>query len=1558
MNRWHIPRLGSVTILLSLLLVGAGFALKEAHVQAQPVQFMTAESLPGYPAGYPTSGETLVFSDTFASGSAINWALPSGWNEAQEASNWFVHAATADSAGLIQPRIFSAYRFQADVRLGSGSASLWYRRSFDGSGYRLDISSGGLSLVRIIREDPEIFLAGDATPISSAAWHTIQINGALGHLEVWVDSALRLDYTDASPWYAGGIALEASGGAVSVDFDNLEIWVPQSAVPAWVQSIGYSGGFVASVEIDPANPNVVYAGGGARVYKSTNSGASWTGLDQLVPFANYISDLLISPSAPQTVYALAGYQALFKSTDAGVIWKRIFSQQQIISAAVSQADASLLLAGTSDGKVYLTTTGGSSWTDISSTLPITQSVSFVKIISSSEFWAGTGSLQGGGLYHTTDSGASWDPVYVGEASHRSVTGIYIDPYDSENLYVGFADPYQGAPNPGEHQLFISEDGGETWTDFDAAPQIGGWILAKAADSTLYRSLAGNLLQSKNAGQDWIKVNPAPPMLAIDPTDLAIDPTNSQILYLPGKFSSFFKSTTEGSSWVEIKQGIIAGGAMLLAVPNVSGSPLVYTDGSKSTDYGTNWETYTYNGIGHPFYDEVAINPLDPQNLWVAVDKGSVYESTDGAASFTTLVNLDSDGRGFRFGPVYALATAPSEPDRIYAQRNGMGIFKTENAGGGWTFLFHSEVDYTYSLAVDPLDADILYSGYTPKPFQDWAMVRKTIDGGDTWTTTLTVSHSTGVTAVAIDPNFPSTIYAGSAGRSDTGGGTIYRSSNNGDIWSKLNEHFTMLTVWGQPQLVIVPQDPSTVYAATWLGGTWNTTDAGVTWERLDQAPQSATALSIKPAHPNVIYAADRTRPVVWMTADGGATWADIADFSSDGAFLVNRVLAVANDTVYVSTFGPGIHGGKLYRSTNGGADWVNISGSLPRSVLDIAVNPNNPQVVYVTIHIHGAYLTTDGGATWTEMSRFPNIGGYDIEVDPVSPSTLYAAGIGATTVPDWVMPGGYSLSDKSGVYQSTDSGVTWTQILTTTNECRAIRIYPGDHNLLFAAALDDGLQVSTDGGATWTGYNTGLDSLNLTSLAVSGDKIYAGTQGFGVYSGDLNPTTGAVTWQAARSNKPVPSVYSLRITVDSADSNRIYVSANPGGLFRSDDGGATWYDKNFLTPSVIVDDPVRQGYYTFALNPNDTDEVWLGTYGKGIYKSYDGMDFDIGANGTDQLMLGKHINNILIDSAFGVIAASEEGVYQTQDGGQTWTDFNEGLDTPQVRTLAITGNGMLLAGTAGYELYSRTPTSSSWEQMNAFGDWGKIWPIWNDRPNYQFTSILFHPSDPNIVYFGTFPAGIFMSTDSGSHWLESNVGWTIDGVFSTVFQPENPDSIYVGTYNGVNHSADGGSHWEKWDTGWPPEQWVYAIDFDPRNPDILYACSKNGENEGTGRVGFHGTVMKSTDGGHTWIPITTGLNTNQEFYKIIVDKNNPDTLYLASQREGVFISRDGGSLWLPFNLGLSNTSAGTNGNNVTNPLALSADGHFLYFGTNHSGVFRRLLFNFNYFLPLVSKGAP
>ena len=114
--------------------------------------------------------------------------------------------------------------------------------------------------------------------------------------------------------------------------------------------------------------------------------------------------------------------------------------------------------------------------------------------------------------------------------------------------------------------------------------------------------------------------------------------------------------------------------------------------------------------------------------------------------------------------------------------------------------------------------------------------------------------------------------------------------------------------------------------------------------------------------------------------------------------------------------------------------------------------------------------------------------------------------------------------------------------------------------------------------------------------------------------------------------------------------------------------------------------------------------------------------------------------------------------------------------------------------------------------------------------------------------------------------------------------------------------------------------------------------------------------MKSIDGGKNWFPITTGLDLDQEYYKIIVDHFYPQIVYLATQRQGVFISYNGGAYWQPWNTGLTNRIAGVNGNNVTNTMALSEDGMNLYFGTAGSGVFRRSTLVLNYmYLPIVFK---
>jgi photosystem II stability/assembly factor-like uncharacterized protein len=1524
-----------------------------------------ADSQPPNPSSsshLQTSGTSLL-SEDFEDAQAQGWNYnPTEWQIMVDGTSgshvWSTIPAGTAYASAGSPG-WHDYRLALEVRRQNSDANVYFRRTA-GSGYALRLES---SRVVLWSES-----GGSSQDLDSASlglgttWHDYVIDAVGSQITVTVDSTVALTYTNSGPDFpAGSVALEAYAND-GARFDNIQVTNLGQEPDPWVQTSGPQGGVIQTIELHPTDPDTVFAGGAGGVFKSTNGGALWAPLSQSLPVNERVEDLLIDPGTPQIMYAYAAWK-LYKTTDGGLIWNPLFGGSPLNCVTMSFDNPQHLAIGRSEGSVWYSDDGGTSWSDITADMP-GYSIKDIAFGDGDELWAGTDIVSGVGnglLYHKPDGDTSWYPINnLGQAASSEIHTIFVDPQNHNIVYVGLADKDNHKFNAtSDVYLVKTANGGTSWTPLylpftDAMVNVMG---RASYDTMLYVGTGAQAFRSDD-DTNWTWVSPSG--FSGDMADIAVDPRNTDVLYLPRRAYGIVKSTDRGANWTPINDGLLNTTIALIALGDPSGGTLyaaaISGEGTyKSTDYGGSWTNVTGGGITHPWADELVVSPTDPQTIWQVADVGQFYVSHNGGISWTTTID-PFHGYGFRAGTISAAAIAPSDPDVVYAVKSGFGIFKSADGGWTWEFLPQSEVDYTYSLAIHPTDPDIVFSGYSSKPFQDWAMVRRSTDGGVIWTTVLSVPHSSGITSVVIDPQNPNTVYAGSTGPSDGGGGQIYHSTNGGDTWSPLNPHLTALTVWGQPQLIGDPATPSTAYAATWLGGTWKTTDAGQTWTLLEQAPQSSTALSLDPANPNVIYAADRTAPLVWKSADGGATWMAAADFSSTGAFLVNRVLA-ADGAVYASTFGLGLHEGKLYRSTNGGASWTDITNGLPRSVLDVSVDPSNAQTIYVTTHIYGAYKSIDGGATWSEMTAFPDIGGYDIEVDPVSPNIVYAAGLGATTVPDWVYPGGYTFADTAGVYKSVDSGQTWDRILATSNECRAIRIHPDDHDLLFASALSDGFFVSTNGGTSWTNVITGLDSYNLTSAWVVGDKVYAGTQGFGVYAGDVITATGTVTWAAARSNKPVPTVHNFQIQIDPTDSSRIYVGANPGGLFRSDDSGDTWSDKNFLTPSVVVDDPKRQGYYTFAINPADPDEVWVGTWGKGVYKSYDGQDFNIGANGSSHSMIGKHINALAFHPTLGVLAATEQGVFRTPDGGTTWTDWSAGLDTSQVRTLGVYTDGTVLCGTAGYELYLRAPSDSQWTQLTALGNFGRFWPIWNDRPLYQYSTLLFHPSDPNTIYFGTFPSGIFKSLDGGMTWREYNVGWLNDGVFTLTFHPQNTDIVYAGTYNGLNRSLDGGAHWERWDAGWPGEQWVFSIAFDPRDPDVMYACSKNGENEGTGRPDFHGTVMKSTDSGEHWSPITTGLDVGQEFYKIIVDKFEPDTLYLATQHQGVYISYDGGNYWGPWNDGLTNLSAGTNGNNVTNMMALSDSGLYLYFGSAGSGVFRRMTLRLDHrvYLPMATR---
>ena len=1494
-------------------------------------------------AGSTSETEQALFFENFEDKQVNGWNFnATEWKIVSDpATNSFVWTSTGEQSAYasIGTSAWGDYLFSIDVCRNEGNVNLYFRVNQD-QGYALRLEN-----MRVVlwteRSGTQKELASNAFSVGTN-WHHYAIEAKGKEISVSIDESQVIHFVDdAAASLSGGIALELTSKEQAY-FDNIRVL--EEGESGWEQTGGPNGGVINSIEIDPQDPDRLFIGGVGGIYFSEDAGASWAASSGLGSDAGMVYDLLLDPTAPKTLYART--DQLYRSNDLGKTWKKLFSEKTITCAAMNRNHPEQLLIGDESGQVWLSKDHGDNWQNISGNLPgvVIKALAFGK---DNEFWVGSKIVDGvgsGALYRTADGGKSWAAVDLGQKDSSDIQSIFVNPQDPNQVYVGLHNIYNEMFNPANDPYLVkSVNGGQNWKIL-RLPQTDAMVnvIGFTAENALYAATGGYLFASHDQGSTWADISPQG--RNGDMYDLAVNPNNAQELYLPRRAYGMVKSENGGKDWTPINKGLLNTSISLLALGDEKGSTIyassVGGEGTyKSTDYGETWENITAGGITHPWADELSVSPIDPQTIWEVADVGNLYISNDAGTSWKKA--MDSTGSGFRAGTITASAVAAANKNIVYALRSGFGIYKSTDAGKSWDFLHSSEVDYSYSLAVNPDNADIVFSGDTPKLFQNQARVQRSLDGGETWSTVLTVPNSKGITSVALDPQKPESVYAGSTGNAGDGGGQVYHSTNNGKTWDSLNKHFTMLTVWGQPQLVGDPNDPATVYAATWLAGTWKTADSGKSWTKLAEAPISSTSLSIDAENSHILYAADRTAPKLWKSTDSGNTWAVTADFSKDGAFLLNRVYT-DKDHVYASTFGPSIHSGKLYCSTDEGKTWKDITNGLPRSVLDIAVDPSNENRIFVTTHIYGAYQTEDGGKTWSQMMNFPDIGSYDIEIDPSSPNILYAAGLGGS-IPDWVLHGGYTFKDSAGVYKSVDGGKTWKQILETSNECRAIRISATDHNLLFASALTDGFFVSKDGGKTWANYNSGLDSTNLTSLWVNGDKVYAGTQGFGVYSGDLNTSSGAVKWVAARSNKPVPDVYNIKVQVDPSDGQNIYVSANPGGLYRSDDGGRTWYDKNFLTPSVLVDDPVRQGYYLFAINPANPDEVWVGTWGKGIYKSYDGQNFNIGANGNDQSMYSKHVNALLFSSKLGVVAATEEGVFYTRDNGETWLDWNTGLGTTQIRTLDQFKDGTILAGTAGYEFYQRRPDDDAWQQVNALGNYGTFWPIWNNRPLYQYSQLLFDQTDANTVYFGTFPEGIFKSTDGGAAWLEKNVGWAIDGVFTLVFSPADKNMVYAGTYNGISRSSDNGEHWEVWNAGWPEQQWVFSIAFDPDDPQIMYACSKNGENEGLGRDHFHGTVMKSTDGGANWKEITQGLDKDNEFYKIIADKFDADTLYLATQYDGVMVSHDAGEHWQAFNEGLTTLQAGTNGNNVTNTMALSDDGKVLYFGTAGSGVFRRYL---------------
>jgi photosystem II stability/assembly factor-like uncharacterized protein len=587
--------------------------------------------------------------------------------------------------------------------------------------------------------------------------------------------------------------------------------------------------------------------------------------------------------------------------------------------------------------------------------------------------------------------------------------------------------------------------------------------------------------------------------------------------------------------------------------------------------------------------------------------------------------------------------------------------------------------------------------------------------------------------------------------------------------------------------------------------------------------------------------------------------------------------------------------GGVYKSTDGGLNWVSAQGNLPtRSVGAIAAHPVNAGVLYLSTSDQGLFKTTDGCQTWTPSGAgLPAYYIRCIVISPSSPETIYVATAG------------------DGVYKSTDGGASW-------------------------AAKNLGLQKTG-----WCGA-----ILPITGLAV--DRYDASMVYANVHRSYFHISiNGGDSWSV------VMSVWGGAITVSLSNPNVLYMtndaywgtSFRRYPLIRSTNYGSSWHG---VTPPRGPYDGVRK----VTIDPTNVNVVYAPMY-YGLYKSTNGC-----GNWSRVLNLSgiPGINHVAVDSTNSSVvyaASSAQGIHKSTDAGQNWVQASTGIANVRIPDIDVneTNPSQIYATVYQEGLLKSVDAGSTW---NVVGFSGKgIGSVATDHtdPDVVFVACegiqkstdggaswrrvlshggtrAFHPLNPGQMFASTsdWQGGIFMSIDYGESWFCPQFNYIYAGDYA--FHPTDPDKIWVGYHRywggpvdrmGVAYSTNGGWSWSRVEFGYGS---AGCLIIDPNNPSTLYAVNSSGVYAG---VDYRG-VWKSTNGGSSWARKTTGLPVTRLRPALVLDPTT-GLLYVGTTN-GVFCSEDSGESW--FSISTEEELP----HQIVHSLALSPDGKLLYAGTN------------------------
>ncbi|ANB18646.1 S8 family serine peptidase [Dokdonella koreensis] len=582
--------------------------------------------------------------------------------------------------------------------------------------------------------------------------------------------------------------------------------------------------------------------------------------------------------------------------------------------------------------------------------------------------------------------------------------------------------------------------------------------------------------------------------------------------------------------------------------------------------------------------------------------------------------------------------------------------------------------------------------------------------------------------------------------------------------------------------------------------------------------------------------------LVWTAAEAGvsatapsadAAWQPIGPLGGDVEAIA--ISPINPDLILLGT-APAVGAGNLYRSIDGGASWTQvISGANIYSI----VYAGDGTAYAGTMA--GVRKSTDDGVTWSTPNL--NIGAnrqtFGVAVAPSNSSIVWAAVAAANGV------------QTKNLLRSTDAGVTWQNVTPTlgaTLNGRAIAVHPTNPNTV--VALFDGgfgggqVWVSTNGGASWTNRSAGLPGNPPRSVHFDGTRLLVGggqaynNQYFGLYQSlDLG-----VTWAALHTSTPTPHVEA--IAVDPQDSDTIYLATSNSGIHRSRDGGVTW--------QTGLGGTSRVGMMDLALVPGSPGEILAGAMSQGLFRSLDGGDsFAAYGTGIAEARLYSVTTNPLNPQEIAVAfqAANAGGIYSTADGGAHW--IVESAPPTRYVTVRFAPDGTLYGISTG-------PTTIAREAVyrrETDGTWTHLGP--NQGANFlvDLEAIAFGWNDPNLIVVGGKDNGvagseatIWRSTDRGQTWTkvhEATAGYKVTAI--EIIQ-DGTDLNMVATagsasLGGVLRSTDGGASWQPSSAGIEPVgYWATArMCTHPATPQRVFAVKGNPS-----------ALYRSDDGGANW----------------------------------------------------------------------------------------------------------